>query len=108
MGDPERNMGLTTTCKVGVDLETITVLFQSTVTSFGLLTDCASMDPEKSVVTMRSRHTAFPAPEDALSRGMNGLIKRFSAIVPCTMRWTGCLARCRTLCCRPPKAASPE
>jgi hypothetical protein len=37
MEAPERNMGLTTTCKVGVDLETTAVLFQSTVTTFGEL-----------------------------------------------------------------------
>jgi hypothetical protein len=39
---------------VGVDLDTITVLFQSTVTSFGLLADCASTDPEKKVAANRS------------------------------------------------------
>ncbi len=34
-------MGLTTTCKVGVDLETMMVLFQSSVITFGGLLDCA-------------------------------------------------------------------
>src|ERR1700733_2509118 len=41
MGAPERNMGLTTTCNVGVDLDTIMILFQSSVTTFGGLLDCA-------------------------------------------------------------------
>ncbi len=34
-------MGLTTTCSVGVDLDTTMVLFQSSVTAFGGLLDCA-------------------------------------------------------------------
>ena len=57
MGDPGRNIGFTTTCKVGVDLDTITVLFQSTVTSLGLLADCAQRnEAEKSIpVTRRKR-----------------------------------------------------
>ena len=69
MGDPERNMGFTTTCSVGVDLETMTVLFQSTVTSFGLLTDCASTEPEKKVAANRRRE-----------RALNRWIKLLSAI----------------------------
>jgi hypothetical protein len=39
---------------VGVDLETITVLFQSTVTSFGCFTDCAGTEPEKNVAANRN------------------------------------------------------
>jgi hypothetical protein len=54
MGDPERNMGFTTTCRVGVDLDTIIVLFQSMLTSFGLLADCANR-----VVVNRTRESAF-------------------------------------------------
>jgi hypothetical protein len=47
-------MGFTTTCRVGVDLETITVLFQSTVTSFGLLADCASAEPQKQIAATKT------------------------------------------------------
>jgi hypothetical protein len=59
MGDPERNMGFTTTCRVGVDLDTITVLFQSTVTSFGLLADWATTEPENKVAANRVRERAL-------------------------------------------------
>jgi hypothetical protein len=55
---------------VGVDLETITVLFHSTVTSFGLLADCASTELEKKVVVNRRQE-----------RTLNRWIKLLSAIV---------------------------
>jgi hypothetical protein len=57
-------MGLTTTCRVGVDLETMTVLVQSTVISFGLLLDCArAVGPAKSATSRRNRVTVFPPPK---------------------------------------------
>src|SRR5450631_3388567 len=70
MGDPESNMGFTTTCSVGVDLETMTVLFQPTVTSFGLLTDCANTEPERNVAANRRRE-----------RSLNRHIKLLSATI---------------------------
>ena len=63
-------MGFTTTCRVGVDLDTITVLFQLTVTSFGLLTDCPSTELEK-MVAVNSRR----------ERALHRWIKLLSAIV---------------------------
>jgi hypothetical protein len=45
---------------VGVDLETIIVLFQSTVTSFGLLTDSANREPKKQIAINEEYKRALP------------------------------------------------
>jgi hypothetical protein len=55
MGDPGRNIGFTTTCNVGVDFETIVVLFQSTVTSLGLLIDCPQRSEGERTIPVRRR-----------------------------------------------------
>src|ERR1700730_5717040 len=75
-------MGFTTTCRVGVDLETITVLFQSTVTSFGLLTDWASTEPEKMVAGNKRR-------ERALNRWIKLLSATIESVSHTGANWAG-------------------
>ena len=78
MGEPERNMGLTTICKVGVDLDTMMVLFQSSVITFGVLLDCArAMEPAQRAAGRIERETTLRAPRHAFRKQAYGGIKVF-------------------------------
>ena len=66
-------MGLTTTCSVGVDFDTTVVLFQSTVTAFGGLLDCAGASELAQSIASR---IALPLKYAVWKRGC-GVIKVF-------------------------------
>src|ERR1700679_1768790 len=74
MGAPERSMGLTTTCSVGVDLDTTMVLLQSSVTTFGALLDCAKASELAQSTASRIR---LPLLKYAAHKRGYGVIKVF-------------------------------